>query len=249
MLEETRASRPEDPAAQLANAWPQQLSDRFAAPLVGSLSQGNINPWRPLTSARARATAQQSGRARSSFRDGQVMRPSTSGIPRCGGVLASRTRRVVFRLICDNQKSYGQSLARRGRERLGRPRRRRTRHERRPADLPQIRLRDRSLSEHRSARSTANLGISRPPAPGGAITPRPTHIGGCNPAFLAPIRAPRMRPSARRSPRHGLSTRPPRAYRTRFAILPGRQTASKHLKSASLNPAHSNLDKPEKPHE
>ena len=61
--------------------------------------------------------------------------------------------------------------ARRRRQRLGRPRRRRARHERRPEDLPQVRLRGRGAGEPRSAGSTAHLGVPRPPAADTAMTP------------------------------------------------------------------------------
>ena len=58
-------------------------------------------------------------------------------------------------------------------ERLGRARRRRPRNERGPEDLPQIRLRGRGAGERRPARSTADLGVSRPAATDKAIAPAP----------------------------------------------------------------------------
>ena len=61
--------------------------------------------------------------------------------------------------------------SRRRRKRLGRPRRRRTRHERRPEDLPQIRLRGRGVGEPRSAGGTEHLGVPRPPAADTAMIP------------------------------------------------------------------------------
>ena len=59
--------------------------------------------------------------------------------------------------------------SRRGRQRLGRPRRRRTGHERGPEDLPEVRLRGCGAGEHRPAGGTANLGVSRPPAAHSAL--------------------------------------------------------------------------------
>jgi hypothetical protein len=41
----------------------------------------------------------------------------------------------------------------------------------------------------------------------------------------------------------------PGLHRTRLGGPPGQQTGSKRLKSASLNHADSNCEKPEKPHE
>ena len=72
--------------------------------------------------------------------------------------------------------------SRRGRQRLGRPRRRRTGHERGPEDLPEVRLRGRGAGEHRPAGGTANLGVSRPSAAHSALAPRgPTqHARTCS---------------------------------------------------------------------
>ena len=69
------------------------------------------------------------------------------------------------------------------RQRLGRPRRRRTRHQRRPEDLPEIRLRGRRAREPRPASSTANLGVPRPPTADKAVAPRGGRAGsrGCDP--------------------------------------------------------------------